>query len=57
MRNDVDSKLSLSQTDFWHQLPHEVKQALNDAKDELDRGEGIPHDKVMAEIKEHFLNF
>jgi len=55
MRNDIDSKLSLSETDFWHQLPREVKQALNEAKGELDNGKGIPHDEIMTEVTERFL--
>ncbi len=53
--SEVGAILGVSQTDFWHKLPEEVKQSINDAKAELDRGEGIPHDNVMAEIKERFL--
>ena len=44
-----------SHTDFWFKLPEDIKLLINQAKQELDRGEGIPHSQVMAEIKERFL--
>jgi len=53
--SEVGAILGVPQTDFWHELPEEVKQSINEAKAELDRGEGLPHDQVMAEIKERFL--
>jgi len=53
--NEVGAILGVPQTDFWHELSEEVKQSINDAKAQLDRGKGIPHDKVMAEIKERLL--
>lgn len=54
--NEINSLLGLSQDDFWGELSDEAKQAINKAKGELDRGEGIAHSQVMAEIKDHFLN-
>lgn len=54
--NEIKSLLGLSESDFWGELPIEVKQAINQAKGELDRGEGIPHPQVMSEIKNRFLN-
>jgi predicted transcriptional regulator len=54
--NEIKSLVGLSENDFWDELPSEVRQAINHAKDELDRGEGIPHEEVMAEIKSRFLN-
>jgi hypothetical protein len=53
--NEIKSLLGLFEDDFWAELPSEVKKAVNQAKDELDRGEGIPHSQVMAEIKDRFL--
>ena len=53
--NEIKSLLGLSEKDFWDELPIEVKTAISQAKDELDRGEGIPHDKVMNEVKSRFL--
>ena len=41
--------------DFWNELPEHVKDSVKQAKEELKNGEGIPHDKVMAEIKSKFL--
>jgi len=53
--NEIKSLVGLSENDFWDELPSQVKQAINMAKTELDRGEGIPHDEVMAEMKSRFL--
>ncbi|SHM48855.1 hypothetical protein SAMN05216524_102271 [Mucilaginibacter sp. OK098] len=49
--------LAGSKQDFWNEIPKEVKQAINEAKEELERGEGIPHSEVMAEIRKRFLDF
>ena len=53
--NEIKSLVGLSEGDFWKDVPVEVKQAVNKAKEELDRGEGISHSQVMTEIKEKFL--
>jgi len=53
--NEIDSLLSTSQYDFWPDLPAQVKQSIEKAKEQLDRGEGIPHEQIMAEIRERFL--
>ena len=53
--NEIKSLVGLSENDFWEELPSEVKQAINMAKTELDRGEGTPHDEVMSEMKSRFL--
>lgn len=54
--NEIKSLVGLSESDFWTDFPPEVKQAVNRAKDELDRGKGIPHAQVLSEIKNRFLN-
>lgn len=54
--NEIKSLVGLSEGDFWADLPVEVKQAVDKAKGELNRGEGIPHSQVMAEMKNRFLN-
>ena len=54
--NEIKSLVGLSEGDFWNDIPSEIKQAVSRAKNELDRGEGIPHVQVMAEMKKHFLN-
>jgi hypothetical protein len=54
--NEIKSLIGLSEVDFWNDLSPEIKKAVNQAKDELDRGEGIPHLQVMTEIKSRFLN-
>lgn len=37
--------------DFWDELSAEQKAAIEESISELDRGEGIPHEQVMKEIK------
>ena len=41
--------------DFWDDLPEHVKEGIKEAKEQLARGEGIPHEQVMAEIKAKYL--
>ncbi|GGB13955.1 hypothetical protein GCM10011500_32490 [Mucilaginibacter rubeus] len=48
--------VSLSEADFWTDVPKGIKQAIQKAEEQLDRGEGIAHDKVMEKIKSRFLN-
>ena len=52
--NEIKLLVGLSENDFWTTLPEDVKQAVSNAKAELDRGEGIPHDDVMLDIKKRF---
>ena len=54
--NEIKSLVGLSEGDFWADLPAEVKEAVDKAKEELNRGEGTPHSQVMAEVKDRFLN-
>jgi hypothetical protein len=54
--NEIKSLLDSSENDFWSELPLDVQHSINKAKSELDKGEGIPHSEVMAEIKDRFLN-
>ena len=49
------SETSLYNNDFWGKLPEEVKQLVINAKTELDMGKGIPHEDVMANIRNRFL--
>lgn len=44
-KNDVD---------FWDELSDEQKEAVEESIAELDRGEGIPHEQVMREIREKY---
>ncbi len=54
--NEIKLLLDLSEGDFWKEIPEEVKQAINKAKAELDRGEGIAHGQITAEVRNRFLN-
>jgi hypothetical protein len=42
--------------DSWNEIPDQIKQAIQHAKNEIDSGLGIPHAAVMAEVKARFLN-
>jgi gas vesicle protein len=53
--NEIKSLIGLSETDFWTEIPEEIKKSINKAKEELDRGEGLAYDDVMDEIKSRFL--
>jgi predicted transcriptional regulator len=37
--------------DFWDELPEYVKAGIEEGLAQSERGEGIPHDKVMKQIK------
>ncbi|GAA3961606.1 hypothetical protein [Mucilaginibacter dorajii] len=52
----LTSSINLSENDFWADVPDEVKCAIDKAKHQLDRGEGISHDQVMATLRARFLN-
>jgi len=39
-----------SKGDIWDEWDDEVKADVEQALEELDRGEGIPHEKVMSEF-------
>lgn len=47
--------MGLLENDFWSDLPVEVKKAIQKAKDDLDRGEGISHSSVMSDDNHRFL--
>lgn len=51
---EIRELLGLSNKDFWDGLPIEIKEEIDLARAELDRGEGIRHEEVMAEIKKRF---
>jgi hypothetical protein len=53
--NEIKALLGLSEKDFWNDLPEEVKISLNKAKEELDKGEGIPHDQIAADVKSRYF--
>ncbi|OFY69004.1 MAG: hypothetical protein A2Y71_01180 [Bacteroidetes bacterium RBG_13_42_15] len=39
------------ETDWWDELSDEERASIQEGLDQLDRGEGIPHEKVMEEMK------
>lgn len=53
--NEIVALLGVSESDFWHDLPENVKSQIGDAITQLDNGQGVLHDDVMAAAKERFL--
>ena len=53
--NEINSLVGLSETDFWTAVPPTIKQAIEKAKQELDRGEGISHSQVIDDVKRRYL--
>jgi len=52
--NEIEALVGLSNKDFGLTLPPVISAAIDKAKAQLDAGEGIPHNKVMEEIKARF---
>lgn len=42
-------------SDFWDSLTDEQKKEIEAALKELDAGQGIPHEKVMAKYKGKYV--
>jgi len=53
--NEVKALVGLAERDFGLDLSPEVKQAIKKAENQLDAGQGIPHQQVMDEVRERFL--
>jgi hypothetical protein len=54
--DQIKSLLNIPEPDFWDELPDNIKGAINGAKEQLERGEGVAHEDVMADVKARFLN-
>lgn len=48
------SNKGVSEVDFWDELSDEQKAEIEEAIAQADRGELIPHEEVMARIKERY---
>ena len=53
--NEIVALLGVSESDFWHDLPESVKLQIDNAITQLNEGQGILHEDVMAAAKERFL--
>ena len=40
--------------DWWDEISEEQRLAIDEGLAQLDRGEGIPHEKVMKEVGEKY---
>ncbi|MCW3807031.1 hypothetical protein OM074_15445 [Marinilabiliaceae bacterium D04] len=48
----VSSLLSQEkEADWWDELPLSVQQSIDESIEQSDRGETIPHEEVMKEVK------
>lgn len=52
--NQIKALLNVPEPDFWDDIPENVQKAINEAKAQLDRGEGIAHSQVMTDVKKRF---
>jgi hypothetical protein len=52
---EVKQLLGLADGDFWNDLPESTKQSIQRGLEQSQKGETIPHEKVMADIKSRFL--
>jgi hypothetical protein len=53
--NEIVALLGVGENDFWNDLPESVKLQIDKAITQLDEGQGILHENVMAAAKERFL--
>lgn len=42
------------EVDWWGEISEEERLAIDEGIAQLDRGEGIPHDQVMKEVREKY---
>ena len=52
--NQIKALLNVPEPDFWDDIPENVQKAINEAKSQLDKGEGIPHSEVMTDVRNRF---
>jgi len=41
-------------TDWWDSLSAEEARAIREGLEELDKGEGVPHDQVVVEARKNY---
>lgn len=51
---EIQALVGLSESDFWNHLSTHVQEDLELSKAEFDAGAGIPHDKVMQDVRNQF---
>lgn len=42
------------EVDWWDEISEEERSAIDEGLAQLDRGEGIPHEQVMKEMREKY---
>jgi hypothetical protein len=53
---EIKDLLEVSEKDFWNGLSESTKNSINRGLDESRRGLTRPHDEVISETKNRFLN-
>lgn len=53
--NQVKELLGITDNDWWHVISEAEKAAVQKGLDQLDRGEGIPHEEVMKKARARFF--
>ena len=52
---EVKQLLGLADGDFWNDLPELTKQSIQRGLEQSKKGETLPHEKMMSDIKARFL--
>jgi|21_taG_2_1085346.scaffolds.fasta_scaffold16271_2 hypothetical protein len=42
------------EVDWWDEMSEDERAAIDEGLAQLDRGEGIPHEQVMKEVREKY---
>jgi hypothetical protein len=50
----IINELVNGRKDFYDELPEKIKNDIEEAQQEIDKGKGIPHNEVMNEIKARY---
>jgi thiamine pyrophosphate-dependent acetolactate synthase large subunit-like protein len=53
--NQVKELLGITDKDWWDEISQAEKEAIQKGIDQLDKGEGIPHEEVMKRVNEKFF--
>ncbi len=54
--SEIKNLLAVSEKDFWNGLNESTKNSINRGLDESRKGLTRPHDEVISEMKNRFLN-
>lgn len=53
--NQVKELLGITDNDWWHEISEAEKASIRKGIDQLEQGEGIPHEEVMKKVRERYF--